>query len=305
MANRPERLIAFCFAALIACCVSSSRHIGGAALSICSSGASQNETPTAEQHIQKAREAIAAERYGDAKKELKAALSLDKKSPAANLGLAFVYKQENNAKEAIKCVEAAIKSQPNYPDAHYLFAQLLLEKGDLTKSRQEIDLAISQGASFRNAHILSGDIYLGQNLKSALECYEKAIQISGPEGNTEMLRQRIDALASTIAFASHLRDPSYARPKQLNAPRPAYTEEARRRGVQGKVIGRVLIDEQGRVLYFLIVSGLGYGLNDEALKAARALRFTPATIDGKPVPYLLGIVIEFNLRFEVQRIGRA
>jgi TonB family protein len=253
---------------------------------------------TPEQRVQKAREAIQAERYDDAKKELKLALALDKKSPAANLCLAFVYKQEGKPKDAIKSVQAAINSQPTYPDAHYLLAQLFFESQDLPKARQEIDLAIGQGASIRSAHALSGDIYLTQHVyQAAVECYEKALRLAGPDDdNAAMLRERIGALTNNIEFKSHLNDPSYVTPRQINFPRPVYTEEARHRGIQGKVNMGILVDEHGKVVSVLVFSGLGYGLDAEALRAAQTIRFSPATRNGQPVPYWLVFTIEFNLR---------
>jgi len=77
---------------------------------------------------------------------------------------------------------------------------------------------------------------------------------------------------------------------------PLYTEEARQRGVQGKVKMAVLVDEQGRVASVLIFSRLGYGLDAEAVKAAQRLRFSPATREGKPVPFWSPLIVEFNLR---------
>jgi TonB family protein len=289
--------ILICTAVLAVCFPSQSRITAGAA-PVSRGGIAQNDTGTAEQRIQKAREAIAAGRYDDAKKELKLALTLDKESAAANLCLAFVYKQENKSKDAIKCVEAAIKSQPNYPDAHYLFAQLLFEKNDLAKSRREIDLAISQGANIRNAHALSGDIYLTQHAnKLALECYEKALLLPGPDDkDTAMLRDRAGALANSVEFGSNRADPSYVRPRQLNSPRPVYPEQALGRGVQGTVKSGVLVDEQGRVSQVFLFSGLGYGLDAAAVKAARAVRFSPATKGGKPVTFWFTIIIEFNIK---------
>ena len=297
MANGFGQRILICIAVLVVWFSSQSRFTADAA-PVSRAGIAQNETGTAEHRIQKAREAIAAGRYGDAKKELKLALSLDKNSPAANLCLAFVYKQENKSKDAIKCVETAIKSQPNYPDAHYLLAQLLFEKNDLAKSRQEIDLAISQGANIRNAHVLSGDIYLTQHAnKLALECYETALRLPGPVSqDTELLRDRVGALANSVEFASHMGDPSYVRPKQLNSPMPNYSGQALSRGVQGKVKSGVLIDEQGRISQVFIFSGLGYGLDAAAARAARALRFSPATKGGKPVTFWLTLIVEFNIR---------
>jgi len=296
MANSAEcRRIALCFAGLLVCSPPAASHRALATTAVASSRIVQG--PTAEQHIQKAREAISAGRYGDAKRELKLALSLDKKSAAAHLCLASVHKNENNVEDGIDAVETAIKLQPQYPDAHYLFAELLLEKNELVKARREIDLAISQGASFRNAHILSGNIYLaGLNYQSALDSYEKALRLSGPEDNSEMLRQMIGGLANNIAFASHRGDPSYVKPQQLNTPRTEYTSEARNRGVQGKVVCRVLVTDQGRVSYIFVTSGLGYGLTESAIKATKELRFRPAAREGKPVSYWLTVLMEFNLR---------
>ncbi len=253
---------------------------------------------TAEQRVQKAREAIQAERYDDAKKELKVALLLDKQSPAANLCLAFVYKQQGKPKDAIKSVQTAIKLQPTYPDAHYLFAQLLFESQDLPRARQEIDLAISQSASIRDAHVLSGDLYLIQSgYEPALECYEKALALSDPnDDSADMLRQRIAALTNNVEFKSHRNDPSYVKPRQLNLPKPVYTAEARNRGIEGKVNMGIIVDENGEVASVLVLSGLGYGMNGEASKAVQTLRFSPATREGKPVTYWYHVVIEFNLR---------
>lgn len=58
----------------------------------------------------------------------------------------------------------------------------------------------------------------------------------------------------------------------------------------------VLVDEQGRVASVLIFSRLGYGLDDEAVKAAQTLRFSPATREGKSVSFWSPLVVEFNLR---------
>jgi len=303
MKNMLRRSKTLCLASLAACFLLSSLSVANArGRSV--PPAVRQDTMTAEQRVQKAREAIEAERYDDAKKELKLALALDKKLPAANLCLAFVYKQENKPKDAIKSVQAAINSQPNYPDAHYLLAQLLFETNDLARSRQEIDLAISQGANIRNVYVLSGDIYLTQHgYQSALESYEKALRLAGPNDDTAgMLRERIAALTNNVEFKSHRDDPSYVRPRQLNAPRPHYTDEARSRGIQGKVMMGALVDQQGRVASLLILSRLGYGLDAEAVKAAQTLRFSPATREGKPIPYWFTFIVEFNLKVEF--IGR-
>ena len=298
IANDVGRSKVLCLVALFLCLLMPARYTA-APIGRRPDLAVQHEPETIGQRIQKAREAISEKRYDDAKRELRVALSLDKNSPVANLCLAFVHKQENRPKDAIKCVQTAIKSQPNYPDAHYLFAQLLFEKQDLARSREEIDLAITQGMSIRNAFVLSGDIYLAQsNNKLAVESYEKALGLPGGDDGTT-LRDLIGALTNNIDFASHRGEPSYVKPRQLNAPRPVYTYEARSRGIQGKVKSGIRVDEQGKVSHVVIFSGLGYGLDSAAVKAAQALLFSPATREGKPVAYWLNLIIEFNLKMEI------
>ena len=73
-----------------------------------------------------------------------------------------------------------------------------------------------------------------------------------------------------------------AKPKLLSRPNPAYTEAARSAGVSGKVRVEITVDEQGRVVSVRVIQGLGYGLDESALAAARALSFEPAVRCGRP-----------------------
>ena len=54
-----------------------------------------------------------------------------------------------------------------------------------------------------------------------------------------------------------------------------------------------------RVLLFAaavsLLSGLGFGLDDEAIHAVQRIRFTPAMRDGKPVDFPARVRIEFRL----------
>jgi TonB family protein len=87
-----------------------------------------------------------------------------------------------------------------------------------------------------------------------------------------------------------------SKPVPLNSIKPNYTEEARRNKVQGEVILRVVVDEKGNVESPRVAQGLPDGLNDEAIIAARKLKFKPAMKDGKPVRYPMNIRVGFYLR---------
>ena len=73
-----------------------------------------------------------------------------------------------------------------------------------------------------------------------------------------------------------------AKPRPLSRPSPAYTEEARAAGISGKVRVEITVDEHGRVVSVRVLQGLGHGLDEAALAAARAMTFEPATRCGAP-----------------------
>jgi TonB family protein len=87
-----------------------------------------------------------------------------------------------------------------------------------------------------------------------------------------------------------------SRPILLTNVRPGYTEIARNNKIQGVVLLRVLVGEDGLVKRATIIRGLPDGLSELAIAAAYKSKFKPAMKDGKPVAYSVALQIEFNLR---------
>jgi TonB family protein len=75
-------------------------------------------------------------------------------------------------------------------------------------------------------------------------------------------------------------------------PEPGFTEDARQHNVSGMVKLRALLGADGTVKGITVIKGLPHGLTETCIEAARKTRFTPATIDGRPVSQL--IVLEYN-----------
>jgi protein TonB len=73
------------------------------------------------------------------------------------------------------------------------------------------------------------------------------------------------------------------KPKRKVPVAPKYTMEARQAEIEGVVRIQVTVDESGRVIAARVVSGLGYGLDESALAAAKATTFEPATQCGKAI----------------------
>ncbi len=81
----------------------------------------------------------------------------------------------------------------------------------------------------------------------------------------------------------------------VSKPRPAYTEEARRRHLEGEVVLEVLFSSTGRTRVLRVVKGLGFGLDESAVRAAEQILFKPARQDGLPVDYTAVVRMVFQL----------
>ncbi len=83
-------------------------------------------------------------------------------------------------------------------------------------------------------------------------------------------------------------------PKIILRPNPAYPEEAKQKGVQGGVVIEVTVNEKGEVWDARVVRGESL-LQNAALEAVRRWRFSPALLNGNPVPILAHVEMEFRL----------
>jgi len=79
----------------------------------------------------------------------------------------------------------------------------------------------------------------------------------------------------------------------LSQDKPRYTREAAMRNVTGVVVVRVEFRADGRIGTVELVSGLGSGLDEEAMRAARSIRFIPAQENGQPVTTTMDIKYRF------------
>jgi protein TonB len=85
-----------------------------------------------------------------------------------------------------------------------------------------------------------------------------------------------------------------AKPKLLSRPTPIYTAEARAAGVSGKVRVEIVVDEHGRVVSVRLLEGLGHGLDESALAAARQMTFDAAVRCGRPTSATFKIGFTFS-----------
>jgi TonB family protein len=87
-------------------------------------------------------------------------------------------------------------------------------------------------------------------------------------------------------------------PELLQEVKPAYTAEAMRAKVQGSVFLECVVRQDGSTGDCRVVRSLDptFGLDQEAIRAARQWRFRPGTRLGQPVAVLVTIELMFTLR---------
>ncbi|MGA9770597.1 MAG: energy transducer TonB [Blastocatellia bacterium] len=155
---------------------------------------------------------------------------------------------------------------------------------------KEFNYAVEQLASATN------EIY--PELKSFISSIQTLPDVaSKPE---DVIKQPVQPSPSQPpAIGSAANPPAISvdsKPVALNSPKPNYTREARRNGVQGLVRLRLLVGSDGKIKKVKVLQTLPDGLEQEAIKAAYKIKFKPAMKNGQPVSYWVGVDVEFNLR---------
>jgi len=81
----------------------------------------------------------------------------------------------------------------------------------------------------------------------------------------------------------------------VSKPRPVYTDEARDRRIEGEVVLEVVFVATGQLRVLRVLDGLGYGLDQAAVEAAKKIEFTPARRNGRPVDHMATLRVVFRL----------
>jgi periplasmic protein TonB len=86
-----------------------------------------------------------------------------------------------------------------------------------------------------------------------------------------------------------------APPRQIYAPDPDYSEEARKMKHQGSVVLWMVVGTDGRPRNIRVQRSLGMGLDEKAIEAVKTWRFDPAKKDGQPVNVQINVEVYFRL----------
>jgi protein TonB len=89
-------------------------------------------------------------------------------------------------------------------------------------------------------------------------------------------------------------------PQTVKQILPQYSQRARWDGIQGHVVVTLLLKEDGTPTYIFVARSLDLDLDKNAIDAVRKWQFTPAQIDGHPIPAWINVDVDFHLYHEVR-----
>jgi TonB family protein len=83
----------------------------------------------------------------------------------------------------------------------------------------------------------------------------------------------------------------------IEKPRPQYTAEGRDLKLEGDVLLDLVFLADGTVHVNRVISGLGHGLDEAAVRAAQQIKFKPAKQENQPVDFPARVRIEFRMAY--------
>jgi protein TonB len=105
---------------------------------------------------------------------------------------------------------------------------------------------------------------------------------------------KADAKAQAIGQAVAITD-EITPPRLAEVASPDYTAEARKRKIEGSVTVAIVVDKKGDVIDAKVVKGLGYGLDENAIRAVKEWKYKPAERDGEPITVKMEVTVDFYL----------
>lgn len=267
----------------------------------------------------------------DARRAFQQAVRLRPDFAAARTGWAYTFLVENKLREAERESRRALQLDSRNAEAHYILGVVHYRRERYSESADEARAALTINGNFAAAHLLKSQALIasiGQTISlssetpddtepneqrraanqqyynEAADGLERYISLTPNAPDVASLREQLEAVRFYARVGSDVnaersifwtRELSM-RVRILYKPAPPFTEEARRNGVSGMVVLRALFSSDGTVRYIFPIRSVGYGLTEAAIRAARQIRFEPATINGRPVATFVVLQYSFNVR---------
>jgi TonB family protein len=250
-----------------------------------------------------------------ARRALEKAVSLKPDSSVYHANLSYAYLLGRQLEKSQKEVEKALALDPNNADANYIVAIRHYWEGDLDEASGLVNKVLAGAPAFTAAHLLKSEVLMSKLskrlstnfrirdevdlMRQAVEVLETAQKSATEESDKRLIAEKLESMSWFYNFYSKSKEPvDQGTPSKSPSPnvipykityqpKAVYTEDGRIAGAEGSVRLAIHLGANGKVLHVLKLWGIGYGLDEEAIKAAKAIRFEPKMVDGKPVPVVI------------------
>jgi TonB family protein len=101
-------------------------------------------------------------------------------------------------------------------------------------------------------------------------------------------QSRTQAVAQAVSITDAITPPRLS-----EVASPFYTEEAKKKKIEGTVTVAIVVDKSGDVVDAKVVKGIGYGLDENAIAAVKEWKYKPAEKDGVPVAVKMNVDVDF------------
>jgi TonB family protein len=139
--------------------------------------------------------------------------------------------------------------------------------------------------------LLAGAVFAQDNASSAPSSSQESADQTQPSATPPSVP---DALLK-ICGPKNPRPCVTAPPRALSDPPPKYSKEAQKKRIEGTVVLIVIVGAKGAPTDVRVARSLGYGLDEEAIKAVKKWKFKPALSDSQPVAVRIQVVVKFQL----------
>jgi TonB family protein len=253
---------------------------------------------------------LKTEKLKEAETALGKSLALNANQTDTRKALAYVYMLRGKFDDAISQANVLVQANGQDAGVYYIIGWSNLRLGNYDEALENAQLAINLDPNIANAYLLKAFAVLNAKFDkeenkakaarygSVADNIGKFIALSKDLPNrTFWVGQEETLRRFSEYYAQREKDKTSADNENANVtpikiitkPRPSYTDYARYSGISGNIRLLIGFGEDGKVRDVLVLNSLGYGLDEEAVRAARKIKFEPAKKDGKPI-YVVKIV---------------
>lgn len=256
-----------------------------------------------------------------AKKAFETATKLKPGNASFRVNLGYVLLVNRKINDAQSQFEKALKIDPRNVDAVYLRGISNLWEDKLDSAMADAESAIGVSPQNFQGYVLKSDVLIamlgkkvvaGANVRDEVDFLRQAVGVL--EDGSKLVSSEPDKkhLASELEgktvfykyFTREKADPLLPKPapdpgvtplKVLTKRKASYTDRARSAGVEGQIRIAVLFGANGKIEHTLLLKRLGYGLDEQALSAARNITFEPQKKDGKALSVVRIVEYGFDI----------